>query len=229
LAEPIVTAAIPVRNGDAYLAEAIESVLGQTRPCDQLIVVDNGSSDRSAEIARGYAPAVTLVSEPRVGIGAARNAALHAAKGSHVAFLDADDLWEPAKTSLQLAALAADPNLEIVFGHVRQFVSPDLDPENADSLSVPTEPQPGLYIGAMLATRTAIEAIGPWPEDVKVSDGLTFMLRMGELGIGNAMLGEVVTRRRVHGANHSIQNRSERAEFARMLKESLDRRRGRTA
>ncbi len=227
MAKPIVTAAIPVRNGEAYLAEAIESVLAQSRPCDQVIVVDNGSTDGSAEIARRYAPAVELVSEPRVGIGAARNAALRAAGGSHIAFLDADDLWEPDKTALQLAALRAGPELQIVFGHVRQFVSPELDAGEAAALNVPSDPQPGMYIGAMLATRTAIEAIGPWPEDVTVSDGLSFMLRMRELGIASAMLGETVTLRRVHGANHSIQNRSERAEFARLLKRSLDRRRGR--
>lgn len=226
MAEPTVTAAIPVRDGEAYLEEAIESVLGQSRRCDQVVVVDNGSSDRSAEIARLYAPKVELVSEPREGIGSARNAALRASRGSHIAFLDADDLWEAEKTAVQLAALEADPELQIVFGHVRQFVSPDLDPRDAATLNVPPGRQPGLYIGAMLAARTAIEAIGPWPEDAKVSDGLAFMLRMGELGIGNAMLAETVTRRRVHGANHSIRNRAERAEFARLLKGSLDRRRG---
>ena len=110
LAEPVITAAIPVRDGEAYLAEAIESVLAQSRPCEQLIVVDNGSTDRSAEIAPGYGPAVELVEEPRAGIGAARNAALRAARGESVAFLDADDLWEPEKTALQLAAFEADPS-----------------------------------------------------------------------------------------------------------------------
>jgi hypothetical protein len=77
----------------------------------------------------------------------------------------------------------------------------------------------------MLAARSAIEAVGPWPEDVQVSDGLTFMLRARELGLKQAMLAETVTLRRVHGQNHSIRNRGERAEFARLLKQSLDRRR----
>jgi glycosyltransferase involved in cell wall biosynthesis len=225
LAEPTVTAAIPVRDGEAYLAEAIESVLGQSRPCDQVVVVDNGSTDRSAEIARGYGSAVEVVSEPREGIGAARNAAMRAARGTHVAFLDADDLWEAEKTALQLAAFEADPGLQLAFGHVRQFVSPDLDPEEAAALRVPAESQPGVYIGAMLAARAAVEAVGLWPEDVQVSDGLTFMLKARELGLKQAMLGPIVTLRRVHGENHSIRNRGERAEFARLLKQSLDRRR----
>jgi glycosyltransferase involved in cell wall biosynthesis len=226
LAEPTVTAAIPVRDGEAYLAAAIESVLEQSRPCDQVIVVDNGSSDRSAAIAAGFGPAVEVVHEPRLGIGSARNAALRAARGDCIAFLDADDLWQPEKTALQLAALAADPDLQMVFGHVRQFVSPDLAAGEAAGLRVPVAPQPGQYIGAMLVRRGAIEAIGPWPEEVRVSDGLTFLLRARELGLAQAMLPETVTLRRVHGANHSIHNRDQRAEFVRHLKRSLDRRRG---
>jgi glycosyltransferase involved in cell wall biosynthesis len=226
LAEPAVTAAIPVRDGEAYLAEAIESVLAQSRPPSQVIVVDNGSTDRSAEIARGYGAAVELVEERRLGIGPARNAALRAARGDFVAFLDADDVWEPEKTALQLAAIEADPGLQLVFGHVRQFLSPDLAPGEGTAIRIPVEPQPGLYIGAMLAARAAIDAIGPWPEDVKVSDGLTFMLRVRELGLAHTMLPETVTLRRVHGGNHSIRNSGERGEFARLLKQSLDRRRG---
>jgi glycosyltransferase involved in cell wall biosynthesis len=226
LAEPTVTAAIPVRDGEAYLAEAIESVLAQSRPCDQFIVVDNGSSDRSVEIANGFAPAVEVVEEPRPGIGAARNAALRAARGDLVAFLDADDLWEPEKTALQLAALEAESELQLVFGHVRQFVSPELSEVDAEGLRVPVDPQPGLYIGAMMARRAAIDAVGPWPEDVRVSDGLAFLLRAKELDLGQAMLAETVTLRRVHGKNHSIDNRDQRTEFAHHLKRSLDRRRG---
>jgi glycosyltransferase involved in cell wall biosynthesis len=226
LAEPLVTAAIPVRDGETYLAEAIESVLGQTRPCDQVIVVDNGSTDRSAEIAAGFGPRIEIVSEPRPGIGAARNAALRVARGDFLAFLDADDVWEVEKTVLQLAAFEAEPQLQLVFGHVRQFVSPDLPDEDAERLRVPADPQPGQHIGAMLARREAIEAIGQWREDVRVSDGLTFFLRARELGLAQTMLAETVMQRRVHGSNHSLSNRDQRREFAFHLKRSLDRRRG---
>jgi glycosyltransferase involved in cell wall biosynthesis len=225
LAEPTVTAAIPVRDGEAYLAEAIESVLAQTRPCDQVVVVDNGSTDGSAAIAAGYSPAVELVSEPRPGVGPARNAAVIAARGEFFAFLDADDLWQPEKIERQLAAFATRPELQLVFGHVRQFASPDLPAAEAAALWIPAEPQPGLHIGVMLARRGAIDAVGPWAEDVQISDGLTFLLRARELGLAQEMLDETVALRRVHGANHSLSNRDQRVEFARHLKRSLDRRR----
>ncbi|HKT82313.1 MAG TPA: glycosyltransferase [Solirubrobacterales bacterium] len=226
MAEPTVTAAIPVRDGEAYLAEAIESVLAQSRPCDQIVVVDNDSTDRSAAIAAGYGPPVEVVAEPRPGVGPARNAAFAAARGDFFAFLDADDLWEPGKIELQLAAFEARPELQLVFGHVRQFAGSDLPAEEAATLRIPAEPQPGLHIGAMLARRAAVEAVGAWGEDVKISDGLTFLLRARELGLAEEMLAETVTLRRVHGANHSIQNRDQQIEFARHLKRSLDRRRG---
>ena len=225
MAEPTVTAAIPVHDGEAYLAEAIESILAQSRPCEQVVVVDNDSTDGSGEIARGFGSRVEVVFEPRRGIGAARNAALRVARGDYLAFLDADDLWRPEKTALQLAPLEVDPELSLVFGHVQQFVSPELGEERAMALRVPDAPQPGLYIGAMLARRAACEAIGPWAEDVRVSDGLSFLLRARELGLKQAMLPVTVTMRRVHGENHSIGNSGERAEFARLLKRSLDRRR----
>ena len=226
MAEPLITAAIPVRDGEAYLAEAIESVLAQSRPCDQVVVVDNGSTDRSAEIAAGFGPVVEVVAEPRPGIGPARNAVLRAARGDYLAFLDADDLWAREKTAVQLAAFEAEPRLQLVFGHVRQFVSSDLVDEDSEGLRVPADPQPGQHIGAMLARREAIEAIGPWPDDVRVSDGLTFLLRAHELGLVQTMLPETVMLRRVHGGNHSLSNRDQRREFAFHLKRSLDRRRG---
>ncbi len=223
-AEPAVTAAIAVHDGEAYLAEAIESILAQSRRCVQIIVVDNASVDRSAEIAASF-PEVELVAEPVLGIGRARNAAVRVMRGDYLAFLDADDLWDPGKTELQLAAFAADPGIDLVFGQMRQFVSPGLDPAIAAEMWTPTDPQPGLHLGSMLASRAAVEAVGPWPDDVAISDGLTFLLRADELGLRRAMLPEVVTLRRFHSANHSFVNRGERNEFARYLKRSLDRRR----
>lgn len=219
------TAALPVRDGERFLAEAIESVLAQTRPCDQVIVVDNGSSDASAEIASRYAPAVEVVSEPRPGIGPARNAALDAARGDFLAFLDADDLWVPEKTELQLAAFERDPGLGLVFGHMEQFHTPGIDADLAARLRIPQGPQPGLHVGTAMVSRAAWEAIGPWSEDVKVSDGLAWLLRSRSFGIREEMLPETLARRRVHGENHSLANQGERAEFARVLKRSLDQRR----
>jgi glycosyltransferase involved in cell wall biosynthesis len=228
MAEATVSAVIPVRDGERYLAEAIESALAQTHPCQEVIVVDNGSADRSAEIARSFGPPVRVCPEPRRGIGPARNAGLAAATGDYIGYLDHDDTWDPRKNEVQLEAFLGEPPPDIVFGHVRQFVSPGLDPELAARLRLPEQAQPGLHLGAMLAPRGVWELVGPWEDDWELADGLAWFVRARDLGLREAMIPEVVGYRRIHGANQSIARREVRgAEYARLLKASLDRRRAR--
>jgi glycosyltransferase involved in cell wall biosynthesis len=226
LAEPAVSAVIPVRNGETHLREAIESALGQTRPCHEVIVIDNGSTDASAEIAAGFGAPVSVRAEPTPGIGPARNAGLAAATGDYIGFLDHDDTWDPRKNELQLAAFEREPPPEIVFGHVRQFLSPELDSAIAARLQLPPGPQPGLHLGSMLAPRHVWDRVGPWASDWELADGLAWLVRARDLGLREEMIPEVVGYRRIHGSNQSIARRDVRAgEYARLLKDSLDRRR----
>ncbi len=87
---------IPLYNKEAYIKRAIDSVLAQTLPCHEIIIVDDGSTDRGPEIASSYAdPRVRLVEQPNQGPGAARNHGVRIAEGGYIAFLDADDEWRP--------------------------------------------------------------------------------------------------------------------------------------
>ena len=104
-----VSVVIAAYNAAATLSAAIDSVLAQTRPVDQIIVVDDGSTDTTADIARSYGDAVTLIQQPNAGPAAARNAGIAAAVGTWIAFLDADDQWHPHKQARQMAALAMNP------------------------------------------------------------------------------------------------------------------------
>ncbi|HZP30899.1 MAG TPA: glycosyltransferase family A protein [Acidimicrobiia bacterium] len=92
---PTVSVVVAVYNGGRYLAATLESVLAQTYRDYEVIVVDDGSTDDSREQARAFGDRVTLVERPHEGLGAARNAGLARATGEYVAFLDADDLWDP--------------------------------------------------------------------------------------------------------------------------------------
>lgn len=218
---------IPLFDGERFVAEAIDSALAQTRPCLEVIVVDNGSSDGGAEVARRFGPPVSLHSEPRRGIGFARNAGLRAAGGDCIAFLDCDDTWDAHKNELQLTALEADEALDLVFGHARQFLDPSLDPEVAERVRVPDSPQPGLNLGSMMAPRRVFDQVGPWDQAWEAADGLAWLVRARSLKLREKMLDEVVAYRRVHGANQSFRNHDYRREWARLLKESLDERRSR--
>ena len=106
---PSISVVIPCYNAAAFLRATIESILGQTQPVLEVIVVDDGSTDDSANIAESFGPPVRVIRQPNQGESAARNRGIEAAAGEWVAFLDADDLWLPTKVELQAEAIRSAP------------------------------------------------------------------------------------------------------------------------
>ena len=98
-----ISVVIPCYNGAAYVREALDSVLAQTQPVLEVLVIDDGSTDDSAAIAEAYGAPVRVIRQANQGESVARNRGLDEAKGEWVAFLDADDLWKPEKLAAQLA------------------------------------------------------------------------------------------------------------------------------
>jgi glycosyltransferase involved in cell wall biosynthesis len=219
-----VSAIVPVHNGERYLGEALDSILAQTAPVAEILVVDDGSTDGSADVARGYGDAVRYLRQPNQGAGVARNTGAAAALGTHLAFLDADDLWTPDKTRAQLEVLLKDPDCDAVFGQVRQFHSPEL-PEAQAGLRPPNELVAGYHPGAMLVRREAFERVGLFESRWAVGEFLNWYLRGAEQGLRTGMLDEVVMLRRIHGANTTAARRQSYVDYVRALKASLDRRR----
>jgi glycosyltransferase involved in cell wall biosynthesis len=116
-----VSVIIPVSNGEEYIAEAIDSVLAQTCPKVECIVIDDGSTDRTAEIVRGYGDRVSYIHQANAERSAARNNGLAHASGKYVSFLDADDLLLPDKLTEQVAFLEAHPEYDVVYSRVKYF------------------------------------------------------------------------------------------------------------
>jgi glycosyltransferase involved in cell wall biosynthesis len=104
---PRVSAVIPTYNRGPLIARAIESVLGQTRPPDEIVVVDDGSADDTAERVRPYLDRIRYVRQANAGSSAARNRGVHEASHPWIAFLDSDDHWRPDHLRLMVAAIAA--------------------------------------------------------------------------------------------------------------------------
>ncbi len=109
--EPTVSVVIAAYNAAETLGETLASVLGQTWRDYEVIVVDDGSTDATAEVAEGYGEAVRLIRKENGGSASARNAGIRAARGRYVAFLDADDLWLPEKLERQMRLHAEQPDL----------------------------------------------------------------------------------------------------------------------
>jgi glycosyltransferase involved in cell wall biosynthesis len=158
----LVSVIIPVYNYDRYLAEAIESVLSQTYQHLETIVVDDGSTDQSCEVARSFADrGVRYCHQVHAGIGPTRNKGVELAQGDFLAFLDADDRWHQDKLERQLRAFDSDPTLEMVFGRALQLQNgPEWKAGVNDKKLAVAGMVPGMVPGTMLIKRAAFFRVG---------------------------------------------------------------------
>ncbi len=101
---------IPAYNCTATLRETLDSVLAQTRQADEILVMDDGSTDETRALARSYEPLLKVYWQPNAGLARARNALVARATGDLVTFLDSDDLWHPHYLESQLSNLEEYPN-----------------------------------------------------------------------------------------------------------------------
>jgi glycosyltransferase involved in cell wall biosynthesis len=219
---PPVSVVIPAFNAEAYLAETIASVLEQTAPPAEILVIDDGSTDGTAEIARSF-PAVRWIHQANAGVAAALNHGVRAARGECIAFVSADDLWVPEKLRLQQDALQTVPN-RLVFGHMQHFLSAELTALQAAGLACPPDPMPAFSAGTLLTRLDTFRAIGPLDEGFRVGEFLDWFGRARDGGADIVMLDTVVSKRRVHLGNQSTKALREKS-YAPVLKALLDRRR----
>ena len=164
-AAPTITAVVTFWNRERYLTEAVESVLAQHHDVE-LVLVDDGSTDGSTDIARRYVPPTRLIEQANRGsVGAANTGVAHAT-GDYVAFCDSDDLWTGSRLDVQLAAVAGDPLLDLVFGHADEFLSPELDPASVRTRA-PRGVIPAKIPSAALIRRDLFERVGVLDETLR--------------------------------------------------------------
>ncbi|MBP0495019.1 glycosyltransferase family 2 protein [Pararoseomonas indoligenes] len=221
---------LPCWNAAAYVGEALRSVLEQNPAPADVIAVDDGSTDATAAVLESFGSRVTVLRQPNRGVAAALNAAAARATGEALAFLDADDLWLPGKLALQGAALAGDATLDGAFGHIRNFVSPELSDAESRALSAVTalDPQPGLAKGTLLLRRTAFDRIGNFEEERRGADFIAWYARAMTLGFCWTMLPDLVCARRLHRGNMGRYDRArQHGDYLLVMKAYLDARRSR--
>jgi glycosyltransferase involved in cell wall biosynthesis len=221
---PTISVVIPVYNGERFLAQAIQSALAQDLPPIEIIVVDDGSSDASPQVAGRFA-GVQLLRQERAGAGAARNTGLLAARGEFLAFLDADDLWLPHKLSRQAAALTAAqgaPPPELCFTLVDEFIDPQAAPAN---LRPPGLGMPGLIPSSLLVRRQIFLAVGLFDPEYRLAEFFAWYSQALQAGLKACMLPEALVRRRLHGANSNLQAQDRRLDFVRAARQAIQNRR----
>lgn len=220
-----VSVVIPCYNAAPYLAEALRSVLSQVPTPHEVIVVDDGSTDGSGDIARGFGDPVRVVRQEQQGASAARNHGVLLSSGDVLAFLDADDVWPPGSLAVRLAPLEHQPELESVSGLVSQFISPELPEEARRKLVSPEGTSRGRVAGSMLIRRPAFDRVGWFDPSFRIGEAIDWVARADMAGVTNRVVETVVLHRRLHTTNTTSRLKDERAEYLRVLKASLDRRR----
>jgi glycosyltransferase involved in cell wall biosynthesis len=223
--DPEVSVIVPCYNAAAWLGAAIESLLAQVPPPTEVIVIDDGSTDDSAAIAASFGAPVRAERQRNQGISAARNRGLSLATGAFVGFLDADDLWSETSLAARLQCLAGAPASDGVFGLVEAFVSPEVSATERQTLRVPAGAIAGRLLGACLFRRKVFARVGGFDPRFNVGETMDWFARADALGVMMARLDAVVLRRRVHSTNTTRDGERLKADYLRVLRASLARRR----
>ena len=214
---PAISAVIPTYNRAHFIGEAIESVLAQSRAVDEIIVVDDGSTDHTPEVLAGFGNRIRYIRQENAGPSAARNRGIQAAGGDYIAFQDSDDLWLPDKIAVQIGFLAANPDVDIVFGLMANFRSLD-DPLEAEiknqAIRRQLEESNGriadmfslLLIENIVPTPTVllrrgcIDKVGAFDTRLKIAEDFDLWLRAAAV-CKFGFVDQILLRRRRHEAN----------------------------
>jgi glycosyltransferase involved in cell wall biosynthesis len=227
---PLISCVVPVYNGERHLEEALDSILAQEWRPLEVIVVDDGSTDRTPAVATQVAesaPEVLVVSQANAGPTVARNNGISHARGDLICFLDADDLWHPEKLVRQARRFAADPDLDHCVHHIQNFWEEELADEAEEYRDhARGKPTPGYVTQCLMVRRRAFEKIGTFDSDLKHGDSADWFLRAREAGLTGDLMPDVLTYRRMHAENRSrVMASGSLDEFFGILKQSLDRKR----
>lgn len=221
------TVIIPVFNGERYIGAALASVRAQTRPVDEVIVVDDGSTDGTLDVLRNF-PEVVVLQQANAGPAAARNRGIEAAHGDYLAMLDADDMWPPNRNEVMAERLDEDPTLGLVLGYQRLLIEPGAeipawvpagDPETIDPETLPKP------TGVFLTRRSTFATVGPFDEAMRHGEDTDWFLRSQDCGVRWGQIQDVVLVRRLHGRNLTNATAAQRHALFDVLQRRMARRR----
>jgi glycosyltransferase involved in cell wall biosynthesis len=223
-AEQRISLIIPCYNAGRYIAEALYSVLGQSRIPDEIVVVDDGSTDHSAQIVQAFG-GVRLIRRPHEGAACALNSGLAKTSGALVAFLDADDLWPPDSLDTRFLALDAAPDHDYAYGRMEPFVSPELE-GTADMPHFVLAGGSARVLGATLFRRRLFDRTGHFDPGISHGYVLGLIGKAQAAGFKGLEIDRLVLRRRIHDSNSVYQHERLARGYFQALRSSLAHRRG---
>lgn len=232
---PTISVLMSVYNGEKYLAEAVESILAQTLADFELIVIDDGSSDRSLAMLQRYAakdPRVRLTSRPNQGLTRTLNEALAQARGEFIARMDSDDVARPDRFENQVRFLREHPEVictggyfELIDGEGRLLTCLKPPTDDAEIQRQALAGHGSICHPTAMIRHEALKRINGYDTDFKTAQDLDLWLRLGEVG-KLANIATPVLRFRLHESSVSESRRHEQRQSARMACERAWKRRG---
>ncbi len=233
MGNPLVSVVIPAHNAERFLGEAIESVFAQTYAPVEAVVVDDGSSDATTEIASGY-EGMRLIRNPESrGAAAARNAGVEAARGEILAFVDADDVLLPGKLEFQVDELLSRDD-EVCVLASQEFIVEDGASIPMAALTDRRRPAwvddefPNVYTMTMVLRKSLFRSLSGFTEGLSYTEDVDFLFRLIEGGVELSRHREVVVRRRAHAGNMTQNAANTQTALFRAFKARIERHRSRT-
>ncbi len=222
---PLVSIIMPVYNGEKYVTQALESLFKDVYRPIEVIAVDDGSSDNTAQIVLQYDD-IQYIYQDHQGVASARNKGITASSGEIIAFLDCDDIWQPNRLTATVIFFRKHPEIGYVLGKQMMFVGPGHDVPPWVKPEWLKDSQDASNTGVLVARRVTFDRVGLFNKDIGGED-TEWLVRASEAGVPMARLPEVVLHRRIHGENLSLKMlRMRKNNLMRIAKESIRRQQG---
>jgi len=215
----LVSVIVPVYNGEKFIAEAIDSIKSQKYPGIEIIIIDDGSTDRTKRIIDSYKDDVRYYFQKNKGPAAARNVGIQKSRGSYIAFLDVDDIWPQGRLELLLNVFIKNRQWEIVLGHICT--------EKSGQISVPEkllQPYIMPLFGCGMFKRGIFDKVGLIDESLAFSEDHDWFLRVKEKKILLTIIKEVTLIKRAHRENMTSEKNWKGVDILKVLRQSIKRR-----
>ena len=227
MSAPLLSVILGVYNGADFLDSAVSCILSQNYSPLEIIIVDDGSTDRTAEVAENWKnrcpDRIRLLRRANGGVAAARNTGLQAARGDFIAILDVDDLWMPGTLNAFCDALIANPQAAVIQGYIRRIwlTSAAGGPRYERDFV----PYLAMNAGSLFFRRSVFETVGLFDERPSQNEDTDMHLRIREAGLKIYVLERLALIYRMHGRNITSGVDLKESDFFKVLHHSLQRRR----
>lgn len=221
--KPLISVIIPVFNGERFIRDAVKSVLSQNYPALELIIVDDGSTDKTEEIILQLPYDIRYFKQENGGPASARNRGIRDASGELIAFLDVDDLWPDNNLNFLVDELSQDPEIEVIHGY-GQMMANNPKSNNYEYIGNPKESFP-YYIGAAIYRKSVFERVGLFDTTLRFGEDHDWFNRAKELNIKIKRIEDVTLLVRRHGQNMTHGKNIVALNTLRIFKKALDRKR----